>query len=53
MSYSLLLLVNIFIYLHLQKRACVCTRVRVYKKKFRRSLDIKEKLNTFVVYNLI
>lgn len=53
MSYSLLLLVNIFIYLHLQKRACVYARVRVYKKKFDWCLDIKEKLNTFVIYNLI
>ena len=34
MSYSLLLLVNIFIYLHLQKRGCVCARTRIYRKKW-------------------
>ena len=44
MSYPLLLLVNIFIYLHLQKRACVCTRVRVYKKKFDRVFGYKRKI---------
>lgn len=53
MNTFLLLLVNIFIYLHLQKRACVYARVRVYKKKIGRNFEIKEKLNTFVIYNLI
>ena len=53
MNSILLILVNIFIYLHLQKRACVYARVRVYIEKICWSLDIKEKLNTFVVYNLI
>nr|DAG99805.1 MAG TPA: hypothetical protein [Crassvirales sp.] len=53
MNYTLLLLVNIFIYLHLQKRGCVCARTRIYRKKREGYLEIKEILNTFVVYNLI
>lgn len=44
MSYSLLLLVNIFIYLHLQKRACVYVRVRVYKKKIDWVFGCKRKI---------
>lgn len=44
MNYSLLLLVNIFIYLHLQKRACVYVRVRVYKKKFDWVFGYKRKI---------
>ena len=44
MSYSLLLLVNIFIYLHLQKRACVYARVRVYKKKIDWMFGYKRKI---------
>lgn len=44
MSYSLLLLVNIFIYLHLQKRACVYVRVRVYIEKIWKKFGYKRKI---------
>lgn len=44
MNYTLLLLVNIFIYLHLQKRGCVCARTRIYRKKFDWVFGYKRKI---------